>query len=180
MLEVISSLIDCRKGQGNSPNSRFRLFPSIGNVSELNEAKIKGLRNTFNNNNKSVFATIIGAKNYEALMAQTDAYSQYANQLATGGSAVDEYLNSLNFGTGSKSGINPQKAQQAKKAGNVAAWINPVTAPIQAARTIARSLPAQKGASTAAKIATYTNPVTAAIKPAVSNGKKVLGKLFGR
>lgn len=46
------------------------VFPSTKNSTQLNDAKIDSLLNAFNLNQKSTLQTVLGAKNYDALMAQ--------------------------------------------------------------------------------------------------------------
>ena len=58
------------------------MFPSIGNVPELNKAKISSLLDIFNGNQKSVLSTVIGQRNYDAL-SQTDNFQSYASSVVS-------------------------------------------------------------------------------------------------
>lgn len=45
----------------------IQVFPSIGKIPELNNAKIQSLLDTFNRNNKSIFGQVLGSGNYDKI-----------------------------------------------------------------------------------------------------------------
>jgi len=159
------------------------LFPSTKKSFALNEANIRSLRDVFNANQKTVFRSVIGDRNYDELMTQASPYDAYASSVQQ---MSPEQLYAAQIASGIKT--QPQQSQP-KKATTVAktiSYANPVNAITSAAVNL--------GARAAAPIVNYVaqrptvsnairsgvqtaaGPLTSVVK-GISSGIK---KLFGR
>lgn len=107
------------------------IFPSTKNVGTLNNAKIDSLLSSFNLNQKTTLQTVLGAKNYDAIMSNGSS-SGITTQSS---SPEQDYINSILGGVGNNTQI-PQPATQptqqsfAKKATNLLIKTNPLLAPV--------------------------------------------------
>ncbi len=72
--QIATSIIDYRHAVSGAAFTTAeakdyeKLFPSIGKVSELNSAKIRSLKDTFNRNEKVVLSAVLGQQNYDKLI----------------------------------------------------------------------------------------------------------------
>lgn len=110
------------------------LFPSTSNNAQLNEAKIRSLRDAFNMNQKSVMKTVIGERNYDGLISQNN-FQTYATSVSTQ-SAESAYAaqisKSLIGGNPNPTITNPNINKAKSIAGgavNAVAKSNPLLAP---------------------------------------------------
>lgn len=65
-----------------------RLFPSIGKVKELNDAKISSLRSSFHRNNRVLVQTAIGPGNYEKVFKEQQKKTEAPKNVKIGGREV--------------------------------------------------------------------------------------------
>lgn len=90
------AIIDYRKavsGAAFTPSEMeeyMSLFPSIGNVPELNNARIEALLNTFNRNQGLFYSRMLGPSSYQTLFGEASPVGSYS--LSGGGSAGQESI----------------------------------------------------------------------------------------
>ncbi len=129
------------------------LFPSTKGTLTLNEAKINGLRDVFNANQKSVMKTVLGDRNYDELMTQASPYDAYARSVQQ---MSPEQLYAAQIASGIKTQPQQTQTKKATNVGKAISYANPVNAITSAAVNL--------GARAAAPVINYV-----AQRPTVSN-----------